>query len=267
MYNKIRTLCKGCCFSTYDDDGCQDGCAVGRLKQWQEKGKVQSLEDGTCAIHDYCNTARHPKWLEKYGPDFYQQLDDETFPKVDVIVPILDEDNVEEIAKTFNSISQERFNKIIIPFHSHSIRVKDVLNTICGLTFGKNTQFEINDECSKTQQLPEVINTAVERSDATFYTVLAPGKLFSKGLLDSLDIYINLGLNKVVLIEGDEENPQLIHRLAHVQCGGNKVDYTSIDSDVNHVYYNLVFDTIMERIVEDGQQYLIAKWSDVCKHK
>lgn len=248
----LRTMCRGCCFAVYGEDSYQQvDCAVGRLAQWVEKGvQVDEEEDGTYAINKYCNKARHPKWMQHYQENWVEQLDEEIFPKIDIIVPVMQGDTLEDVRRTLVSLHCEKLNSLTVAIKNDAVKATDIVQMCEDI---QPIRYKVVSHVVRNQDIGDTINQTVEKLEGSFYSVLRPGQIWHTKTAWELNKYINDELNSVVLIHADDKYPTLIYRLAHVQIGGNTPEAS-------------ITELIEQRVKEDGQEYLIGRWSEICNH-
>lgn len=218
---KINTNCKGCVFSTGDENG-QTGCALDRDKLLG----AQIDQEGNFILQRFCNTYRPESWIE--GLTLEESLNrnktvlSEVYPRIGLFVRLTDsKDAVDKLNVTLESIKFDlAYIVVITPKVEYNEEVLNLLDS----KFKETIKYHIV-QLSSPESIDEylILDEAFPHAQNGWIYITSCGKEIPDDLLDRINDWVNFKMKQLIMVKPyDGMDGLLFQALLFKFVNGNK---------------------------------------------
>ena len=217
LSQEVNTSCKDCIFATWEEN-TQVGCEFGKIALYKEKNTsvVEAFDDEDnefFVVKAWCSTYRDDLWkLAHSDKDLYEQVDQETYPKVNYVI-VIDSLDKEDFQKTIDSIKKQAHpaKRVIVtctsPDNYMSIlhHVKGELEDLYGPNFRVHC-------VTKDMPFEAVLDDSFRLSANGFYMGLKCGDEAPENAIELLHYALNKKLKSIALVKNGDNISGSLHQ-------------------------------------------------------
>lgn len=209
----FKTSCAKCLFAKFNENGVQNGCELGRLEKYQEKG-LANLDGNSYLIDSFCKTCVRK---DQDGLELTPKAMREAI-KINAIFIIngLEKDYWPLLKSILKQTLMPSKVVVIVKEFKEVDRYKEYLKHYTD----KESNLLIKKYYTESPDFYECVNDSVSRFSTDFYTILDGDSTIPEDYLEKIDIRINDDMEPLVAVFSDGEYRNTFAIKLHSVFGG-----------------------------------------------